>query len=564
MTNIEVSLVFDEIADLLEIAGENQFKVQAYRRAARSIKNYPQAVTELHREGNLHSIPGVGKALAKKIEEMIVTGKLKYLEQLRERVPQGLREMLAIPGLGARSVRTIYEHLGITSLDELEEAAREYRVRELPGLGARTELRILSGIELLKSRRGSFPLGAALPIAETVCADLAALPRVEQVEIAGEVRRGWEAVREIIILVCTSFAAEVLGLMEKHPLVQQVVWCTETAIRVSTIYGGLEIEVQTCSRERFAFDLVRLTGSEEHWHGLRERLAARAGNLGEDGSAWTEEEVYRLAGLTYIPPELREGTTEIAVAEEGSLPELVEIADIRGDLHVHTNWSDGIGSIRDMVEAAERLGYEYIAITDHSQSLAVARGLAPEKLRQQVEEINRLNDEREIHIFTGTEVDIKKDGQLDYPDELLRELDIVIASIHTNFHLSEESMTARVEAALKHPLVTMLAHPTGRMLLERKPYALNMDRIWELCARTGTWLELNASPDRLDINAEQVKTAREYGIPIAINTDAHQVSGLADMRYGVLTARRGWAEAKDVVNTWPLGKLKQELNHKKG
>lgn len=647
MTNLELAWALAEMGDLLELKGEEPFKVRAYHRAARSLENLEEEAAAIYARGALEEIPGVGKNLAKKLAELLTTGRSTFLENLRREVPPGLREMLAIPGLGCRTVRQIHQGLGITTLAELEQAARERRVRTLPGLGGKTELAILRGLEMLREVKDQVPLGVARPLALVFRAQLRALPGVARAEIAGSVSRGKEMVGDIDLVAAVEPDNQVAAVLARHPQVKEVLAREPDHLALLTNLG-VRIEIIMVSPEDFPATLFYATGSKAHRRALL-RLAAEKGlgatSLGLATRRWLAEEgdvlaggtteapgkgggshgetgaalaasgtavkedapgvtgsapgtggpltgagalltpgvagitgqagltgerepveavFYQRLGLPYIVPELREDRGEIAAARRGELPHLVTLADIRGDLHMHSRYSDGAETIAGMAAAARARGYQYIAITDHSRSLAVARGLSLEQLKAQREEIARLNEELEgITILAGIEVDILADGRLDYEDEVLKEFDLVIASIHSGFRQEKGQIMARLEAALRHPYVDILGHPTGRMLGRRQPYAVDVKRVIELAAETGTILEINASPERLDLDDNSARLAKEYGVPIAIDTDAHDPHRLADMEYGIFTARRGWLEPWDVVNTWELERLLAGLKRNK-
>ncbi|MDN5348103.1 MAG: polymerase [Clostridia bacterium] len=569
MTNLELAWALEEMGDLLEIKGEEPFKVRAYHRAARSLEQFEEEASVLFCRGELEKIPGIGKNLAKKIAELLETGQSTFLNNLRREIPSGLRQMLAIPGLGAKSVRLLYEHLHVTTLDELEEAARSKRVRQVPGMGSKTELAILRGIELLRETQEKIPIGIARSLAEMFRRQLLALPGVERVEVAGSLRRGCEMVGDVDLLAAVRPGNEVLEVMAGHPQVKEVLAREENHLCLRT-WTGVKVEIFLVPPEKYTVAWFYLTGSAEHRRKLQE-LARRQGKdpaacglldrLEDEGIKLDEEaDIYRSLQLPFIVPELREGRGEIEAAVAGLLPRLVTLEDIKGDLHMHTRWSDGLSSIEEMVAAARQKGYAYLAITEHSRSLGVARGLSVEKLLAQQEEIRSLNRKfTDITILAGIEVDILSDGSLDYAEEILASLDLVIASIHSGFQQSEEQLMARIEAALRHPYVDILGHPTGRMLARRRPYAVDVGRIIELAAETGTILEINSSPDRLDLTAEAALRAKEYGVPVCINTDAHDCYHLDDIWYGVTTARRAWLEPQDIVNCWDLDKLQARL-----
>jgi len=609
LTNLELAWALTEMGDLLEIKGEEAFKVRAYYRAARALESMEEEAADLYARGALEEIPGVGKNLALKITELLTTGHSTFLDRLRQEIPPGLRQMLAIPGLGSRSVRQIYQALGVKTLEELEEAVRKRQIRTLPRMGSKTEMVILSGLDMLKELREQVPLGIARPLALLFRQQLLAIPGVDRAEIAGSVRRGCEMVGDIDLVAAVRPGNQVAGVIVHHPQVKEVLANEPGRLALRT-YLGVKIEIILVEPEDFVAALFYATGSRDHREKLL-RLAAgrglRAADLGLGTAGWLaaeaevlasrqettalpfgnlqvepqcgpvtrkqeeqverldetgqgEAEIYCRLGLPYIVPELREDRGEIDAAIRGELPRLVNLEDIRGDLHLHSSYSDGVENIAAMAAAACKRGYSYIAVTDHSRSLVIARGLSVEQLKAQRAEIAGLNVELEgITILAGIEVDILADARLDYEDEILKEFDLVIASVHTSFRQEEEQMMARLEAALRHPYVDILGHPTGRMLGRRRPYAVDVTRIIELAAETGTILEINASPDRLDLNDHAARLAKEWGVPIAINTDAHDSRRLAGMEYGVLTARRGWLEPEDVVNTWELERLLARL-----
>ncbi|QGP90846.1 DNA polymerase/3'-5' exonuclease PolX [Neomoorella glycerini] len=619
MTNLELAWALTEMGDLLELKGEEPFKVRAYHRAARALENLEEEAAALYARDALEEIPGVGKNLAKKIAELLTTGRSAFLENLRREVPPGLREMLAIPGLGSRSIRQIYQGLGITTLEELETAAQEKRIRTLPGMGSKTELAILRGVEMLKEVREQVPVGVARPLALLLRDQILAIPGVERVAIAGSVRRGCEMVGDVDLVVAVQPGNQVADVMPRYPQVKEVLASEPDRLSLRTTLG-VKIEIILVPPEDFAATLFYATGSKAHRRRLISLAASRGLGVADLGLAtprWLAEEkavlaagqegtagegedaagetgglqigavgqeappamvgrparedqpaepfFYQRLGLPYIVPELREDRGEIEAALRGELPRLITLADIRGDLHMHSRYSDGVATIAAMAAAAQARGYQYIAITDHSRSLVVARGLSVEQLKAQREEIVRLKEELAgITILAGIEVDILADGRLDYEDDVLKEFDLVIASIHSGFRQEEEQVMTRLEAALRHPYVDILGHPTGRMLGRRRPYAVDVTRIIKLAAETGTILEINASPDRLDLNDTAARLAKEYGVPIAINTDAHDPNRLADMEYGVLTARRGWLEPENVVNTWELERLLARLKRNRG
>jgi DNA polymerase (family 10) len=564
LEKLEIAWLFTEIADLLELKGDNPYRIRAYRRAARALKGFSGDIRQLWEQGKLATITGIGKDLAAKIGEILSTGTCRFLEELRQEVPPGLVDMLVLPEVGPRTVHTCYSQLGITTLAELEEAARKRQLRQLPGLGAKTELKILKGIHLLNSRQGRVPLGVALPLAEELYQDLASLGEVEALSFTGSLRRRRDEVGDVDILAAATEGEKVIDLFSHSPRIAQIV-AKGTNRVVAKTRLGIEVDLWVVTPKQYAPALLWATGSRRHYQRLQERAAALGVELdgcqvhksGRAIPVTEEEEVYQLLELQYIPPELREDNGEVEAAAAGNLPSLVTLGDIRGDLHCHTDWSDGIESIEEMAEAARQLGYSYLAITDHSHSLAVAGGLSPERLLEQagqVREINRRLDN--FQLLAGTEVDILADGSLDYPDSVLEQLDVVIASVHSHFRQDRETMTRRIIKAITNPHVDILAHPSGRILGRREPYAVDLEAVLAAAARSGTVLEINASPDRLDLTDTWARRAREMGVKLAVNTDAHAGERLREMAFGITAARRGWLEPQDLINTWPWERVR--------
>ncbi|NPV29649.1 MAG: DNA polymerase/3'-5' exonuclease PolX [Firmicutes bacterium] len=567
MTNWEIGQVFDEIADLLEILGENPFKARAYRRAARVLENTYLDVERLVKEDRLEELPGIGSALAAKIKELVETGELRYYKDLKQKVPPGLREMLQIPGVGAKTVQMLYQHLRLASLEELEAAARARRLRELPGIGKKTEEAILRGIESMRERQKRYPLHIATAVAREIKKYLEKQVMVEKVEVAGSYRRGKETVGDLDFVVAADHPSLVVKKFVEAPWVQEVVAEGEMKTTVLTRWG-IQADLLAVKPPLFISALQHFTGSPAHNISLRERAREQGWKISEYGifqggkpcHPESEEDFYKLLGMSYIPPELREDQGEIEAAQLDKLPRLVEKTDIKGDLHVHSDWSDGVNTLEELALAARARGYQYLAITDHSKSLGVTHGLTEEKLLQQRDAISRLNQElKGFRLLAGIEVDILSNAKLDFDDKILAEMDLVVASIHSGFKQDRESLTERIIAALKNEHVDILGHPTGRLLGRRDPYPLDITRVLEAAAKTGTALEINASPDRLDLKDVYIREGKELGVLFAVNTDAHEISYLDDMQYGVLTARRGWAEAKDIINTFSYQKLKRWL-----
>lgn len=560
LTNRDVVRILREIAALLEIKGENRYRILAYQRAADAIEHLGRDLHTLWQEGRLDEIPGVGEAIAAKIDELFRTGRLEYLERLEREYPRTLIELLDVPDLGPKRVRTLYEQLGITTLDELEQAARDGKLRTLPGFGAKTEAKILEGIQRLRRRSDRTLLGVALPRALDIVQTLREQvgSALVEIELAGSLRRRKATIGDMDIVAAAHDPDAVMEAFAALPQVAEVLWRGSTKTRVR-LHTGDEVDLRVVAPERWGTALQYFTGSQAHNVRLREMALAQGLSLSEysfkreDGSeilCAREEEVYATLGLAWIPPELREDWGEIEAARTGTLPRLVTLDDIRGDLHMHTTASDGRLSLREMVEGARRHGYAYIAITDHSQSLGMVNGLDVERLRAQRAEIRALQAEYDdILILQGAEVEIKADGTLDYPDDVLAELDIVIASLHTALRQPREQITQRLLNAIRNPHVDIIGHPTGRLLLKRDGADLDMDAVLQAAAETGTVLEINASPERLDLDPVYVRQAIARGCLLAIDTDAHHTDDFANMQYGVWQARRGWAEARHILNT---------------
>ncbi len=571
MKNQMVSEKFKEMAVMLELKGENPFKVRAYNKAAQNIESISEDIEKVAAEGRLTSIPGVGKDLAEKIKSIIETGTFKEYEELKSQTPEGLLKIVNIPGVGPKRAALIHKELGITSEEELKEAAQKGLLRGLPRMGAKTEANILKGIEIWQQARARKPLGITLPIAKEIINYIKSVGKVQAIEVAGSIRRKKETNKDIDILVSAEDPDHIMEGFTKMPIVKEVLLCGSTRSSIIT-QQDLQVDLRVVPRESFGAALQYFTGSKNHNIHLRaiaEKMGLKINEYGvfredEKVAGETEEEVYSAIGLQFIPPELREDKGEVEAAQSGYLPKLVEQKDIKGDLHMHTKWSDGANSIMEMVEEAKKHGYSYIAITDHSQSLTVANGLTPERLLQQIKEIDKINEIVEgIVVLKGIEVDILSDGSLDLPDEVLRELDIVIAAIHSGLKQPEEQINARVLSAIRHPLVNIIAHPTGRIIGERDRYPIDLRKIMQEAKIHGVAIELNSFPNRLDINDEGCRLAKEIGVKIVINTDSHLKDQLSNMEFGVATARRGWIEATDVINTMSLEELMSFL-HKEG
>jgi len=571
MKNTAIAKVFSDIADLLELKGENQFKIRAYQKAVRAIEHYPKEIRIMVDEGeDLKSIPGVGDAIAKKTTELVKTGKLEYYEKLKAEFPEVITNLLDIPGIGPKTANKLCSELGITSVDSLEQAIKDGRVAKLFRLGEKTANNILQQIEASRRKDQRIPIGEALPTAEEILSALNSVPGVRNLTYAGSLRRFRETLGDIDLMGTAENPQKVMDTFVSLPIVGQVLvqGPTKSSVIVS---GGLQVDLRMVEHEAFGSLLQYFTGSKQHNISLRERGRRQGLKLSEYGITdiatdklekfADEENFYRRLGLQYIPPELREAQGEIEKAEQGTLPKLVELSDIKGGLHMHTDWSDGHNSIEEIALAAKKLGYQYIAITDHSGGRGIAHGLDIERLRQQIEEIKKVNEHLDgIQVFSGIEVDIRADGSLDLPHAILAELDIVIAAVHSAMNQNEEKMTRRVLSAVDNPDVDIIAHPTCRLLAAREPIAIDLEAVLRTAAKNNKIMEINAMPDRLDLNDVHASRARELGVKLAIGTDAHDVSHLDFMRFGVGVARRAWCEPQHILNTLPLADILTILN----
>jgi DNA polymerase (family 10) len=573
MDNRDVSRLLEEIGDLMEILGEDTFKVRSYRRAAESVRGLSEDLQAIREGEGLQSIQHVGKSLAAKIAELLDTGQIGYHEELKAQVPPGLLDILKVPGMGPKKVALVWKERGVRDVDELEAAASAAELRELPGMGAKSEEKILKGIELYRQGSERALLGDIIPVAERIVAVVDELPETIRVAYAGSARRMRETVGDLDILATSTAPEAVMKAFREHPEVSEIIMTGDTKTSAMLAIGR-QVDLRVVPPESYGAALQYFTGSKDHNITLRERArkmgltvseyaVSRLAENGEEGervAGETEEEVYAALDLPWIPPELREDHGEIQAAEAGELPELVELGDIRCDLQMHSEWSDGTRTIAQMAEACMALGYGHIAISDHSQSLTVAHGLSPEKLaaqRAEIEDVNGTLQEagNEFRVLAGSEVDIKSDGALDYDPEVLAGLDIVLASIHQGFTDNRARMTDRTIAAMATGQADILCHPTGRLLLSREGYPVDIEALVEAAVEYDVALEINAFPERLDLCDTHVRLAMERGAKISINTDAHLTEHLQYMRYGVATARRGWATKEAVINTWPIERL---------
>jgi len=572
LKNIELSRIFEQIARILKIKGENPFKIRAYEKIALVLENLPIDIETIYRQGGLSNIPGVGESIAKKIEEFLTTGKLEYYEKLKETIPSGVIELLDISEVGPKTAKLLYEELGVNNIEKLEKAVRQHRIKDLPGMGEKSEDNILRGIELYKRRKERVLLGTALPLAEEIVESLSRLDETEKINFAGSLRRKKETIGDIDILVTSQRPEKIMKTFTSLPQVREILAEGPTKSSVIT-KEDIHVDVRVVEPISFGAALQYFTGSKAHNIKLRELAVKRGLKINEYGvfdvktdrriAGESEQEIYQILDLPFIPPELREDRGEIEAAQENRLPQLIEYSQIKGDLHLHTKWSDGAHTIRQMAEAAKKRGYKYIAITDHSQSLKFAGGLTEKRLREQIEEIQKLNQESsDFTVLTGIEVDIKSDGSLDFSDEILSKLDLVIAAIHSGFKQESKIITERLISAMQNRFVSIIAHPTGRLIGYRESYQVDVDKMMDIASETGTILEINAYPERLDLNDVYCRMAKDRGVQLAIETDAHSIDGLEFMNLGIDVARRGWLEEKDVINTLSLDKLLKRLKRK--
>jgi DNA polymerase (family 10) len=567
VTNAQIAAALDELGDLYELDGAVQYRVLAYRTAARTVREASVSVEQLVRDGRVTELPGIGKTLETKLVKLVETGDMEQSQKLRAQFPAGLIAMMHLPGFGPKRARRLYDELGIDSLEALKAAAEQQKLRGLRGFGAKVEEKLL---EQLAAGHDGRPaprvlLSRALPIAEQVVDALRAVPGADRVEVAGSLRRQADSVKDLDVIATAADPPALVRALTELPVVESVDASGEAGGRITT-FAGLKVDLKVVEPGQFGNVLQHFTGAKEHNVALREAAVKRGLHVSEYGilddatgetlRCATEEEVYAKLGLAWIPPELRQGRGELEAAAAGTLPELVTEADLRGDLHSHTTLSDGLQDVEAMVEGARARGYEYLAITDHSASHGFGNHVDPDALRSQIERVRTLNEELDaFDVLIGTETNILTDGSLDYDDGLLAELDWVVASVHTSFAMSEKEMTARMVAAVEHPLVDVIGHPTGRKIETRAPYLIDIESVIEAAARTHTMLEINAAPDRRDLNELHARAAAEAGVLIVVDSDAHSVRNLALMRYGIATARRAWLTPAQVANTRSWGEL---------
>ncbi len=564
--NKELAKVLNRIADFLELKGELIYKINAYRRAARAIESLSEDIAEIYEKGDIYKIPGVGERIAKKIEEFIKTGTISKYEELRREFPEELAELLDVPYLGPKTLKLAYERLGVRSLEDLKRVIEDGSLAKLPGMGPKKVENIKKGLQLYLKGSDRMLLGEALELAEYVVSQLESY--CERIQYAGSLRRMKETVGDIDILAVGD-AGVIMDRFVKMDRVSEVI--AKGTTKSSVLIGTRQVDLRVVKKDQWGAALQYFTGSKEHNVHLREIAKEKGLKINEYGvfevgsgkriAGEREEEVYEVLGLQFVPPELREDRGEVEAALKGELPEIVPYDGIRGDFHVHSNWSDGGFSIEEIAEAAKKMGLRFVAITDHSKSVKIAHGLDEERLLEQIEEIERLNRKfKGFTILKGIEVDILPDGSLDLSDDVLSRLDWVVASVHSRFN---EDATERIIAAMHNPYVTCIGHPSGRMLFQRDGYPVDWDRVFEEAVRTGTCLEINAHQDRLDLNDVLVKRAKEFGVKFAIGTDTHHIGQFWMLRLGVGVARRGWLTKEDVLNYWDLRRIKAFINRKR-
>lgn len=569
--NTEIAQIFEQMAGMLSILDENPFKIRAYKKAALNILELDEDIEDRVERDDVTDIPGVGKDLASKVREYVETGDMKEFKKLQEKVPLEMTELLGILGLGPKTLALLYRELNVRSLEDLEKVLNGEEVLKFKGLGQKKVDEIKKGIPLLKQKRERTHLGVALPLAEEIKKQVESIKGTEGTIIAGSLRRMRETIKDIDILTISDNTEKTVKEFTKMPFVKEVLASGSTKGSVIS-KDGMQVDLRVVGPDSYGGALQYFSGSQAHnvkLRGIAQKNGLRINEYGifrneEKIAGKTEKEMYGALDLPLIPPELREDRGEIEAAMKGELPDLIELSDIKGDLHMHTTWSDGKASIEDMAKSAMKLGYEYIAITDHSPSSTIANGLSTERLQEKKKELNSVNKKiKGINILMGSEVDIKTDGSLDYRDSVLKELDVVIASVHSGFKMDGETITKRIVKALENPYVHVLGHPTGRLINEREPYDVDIDRLIETALKHDKALEVNGSYQRLDLKDLHVKKAVEAGVKIIISTDAHRPEGLLQMRYGVGTARRGWVQKQDVLNALEFSELIEWLKSKK-
>lgn len=570
MLNAELARILRSIAAYLEMKEENVFKIRAYENAANSIESMAEDIGDVYKKGGLaalEKIPGVGKAIAEKIEEFIKTGKIGYHQKLKKQIPVDIEQLSAVEGMGPKKMLFLYKKLKIKNMKDLERAAKQGKIHSLPGFGEKTEKNILKSIGFAKKTSGRFTLGDVLPIAKEIEVYLKKQKAVRSVVVAGSIRRRKETIGDIDILVISSFPHEAVNAFVKIPYVGKIYGKGKTKSTVK-LKNGLDVDLRVIPEKSFGSAMNYFTGSKAHNIALRKIALSKKLKLNEYGlfrgtkqiAGKTEEELYKKLGLRYIEPELRENAGEIEASKKNKLPKLIGYKDLKGDLQMHTNWTDGTQTIEEMALAAKNLDLEYIAITDHTKSLAMTGGLDEKKLEKQGKEIDNANKKiRGIAILKSAEVNILKDGSLDIKDSALKKLDVVGAAVHSNFNMPKQDMTSRIIKAMENPHVDILLHPTGRIIKRREAYAIDIEKIIDMAKSTGTVLEIDSYPERLDLKDEHARLAVKKHVKIAIDSDAHSTDHLQLLEFGIAQARRGWAQKKDVINAWPLKKMKKML-----
>ena len=583
LSNREIADIFETVADMLQIRGDNIHRILSYRRASETLREVPRDLRAIAAENKLEEISGIGSTLAEKITEMLDTGKLEFYEKLAKEVPPGVVDIMRVNGVGPKKAKLFWTELDITSLEALEKAAKEEKLRNLAGMGAKSEQKIIDGIEALARQTGRARLGDALPAAQAILDKLLALPEALEGEIAGSIRRGRPTIGDVDLLIATNTQEDAKPIMDAFVSMENVARIlghgpTKSSVELLT---GLQVDLRILEKARWGTAINYFTGSQAHNVRMRQIALNKGYSLNEHAFSpvdetgkiiesaekilcATEEEVYTTLGLAWVAPELREDSGEIEAAEQDTLPNLINIEDMQADLHMHTTWSDGKLSIREMAEEAKSRGRKYIVITDHSRSLGIANGLSIERLLQQQEEVRQADAEMGdgFRIFHGTEMDINADGSLDYPDDILEKLDFVIASLHVSLRQDREQITKRLLNAIENPHVDLIGHPRAQLIPSREPVDMDMDAVFEAAVKHNTALEINANPHRLDLEAQYARRAKDMGILLSINTDAHSASDMDLMPYGITTARRGWVEAQHVINTWSLDKFLEWLQRR--
>lgn len=569
MDNKDVCNLLDEIGDMLDVQGEMPFKVQAYHNAANSIRSLIEDVNHIYHEGRLQEISGIGKGISEKIGELLETGRMTYYEELKESVPPSLLELIQIPGVGPKKAKQVYDELNVTTIEELHDAIQAHRLRDLKGMSARTEENILKGIERLRKYRERILLYEAYPISQRIVTQLEEQPEVKKADTAGSLKRMKETIGDIDLLVASKSPSKVMDYFCSLPEVVRILAKGETKSSV-LVKAGLQVDLRVVEPAQYGSALQYFVGSKEHSIHLRDIAKKKDLKINEYGifdvktgkrlGGEKEQDIYKKLGMDWIPYVLRENKGEIKAAQNHKLPNLIELKDIKGDLHVHSSWTDGLNRIEDIATVAQSLGYSYVAICDHAEKLKIAGGLRKDQLKKRAAEIGKLNEKlKGFTVLSGIELNIDNEGKVDYDEKTLAEFDVVVASIHSGFGQDKEQITLRTTKAMKSPHVDIIAHPTGRLLGKRDPYQIDLEKVFEIAAETDTFLELNSFPDRLDLKDDHLREAKKQGVKFAISTDAHIAKQMSYIMYGVATAQRGWIGKEDVINTYPLKSLRKLL-----